>query len=141
MCVYCCQFTTKLDSYYVNSLHLLIMSLWCVTFCQPMCDDIHFSSDGLLVECRNRAARFVLSKVRIDINAYDHYVAIDRVHRIGQERTVFVTHFIVCTSTLSHSLHSVNTDTDFQHNRGAHTPNSKEEDCYYQRSIQGSVRR
>ena len=26
-------------------------------------------------------------------------LAIDRVHRIGQEKTVFVTHFIVCFST------------------------------------------
>lgn len=43
----------------------------------------------------------------IYIKVYDCFLAIDRVHRIGQERTVFVTHFIVCTLTLSHSLHSV----------------------------------
>lgn len=59
------------------------------------------------MECGYRAARFVHVKSTYILRFMTVFLAIDRVHRIGQERTVFVTHFIVCTLTLSHSLHSV----------------------------------
>lgn len=53
--------------------------------------------------------------------------AVDRVHRIGQEKTVYVKHYIV--SALPSAFHPFpNMISGIQHNRGSHSTDSEAED-------------
>jgi hypothetical protein len=80
--------------------------------------------DGLLVECRYgkpRLAAFDPCTWKIDLVLY---LAIDRVHRLGQDKTVYVTHFLVrCLSI--HILFVPHAKIDIKHNRRPDSPNTK----------------
>ncbi|KAG6851386.1 hypothetical protein H0H93_005784 [Arthromyces matolae] len=54
-------------------------------------------SDGLLVECGDGEPRWDIYQLT-KRHGTESPIAIDRVHRIGQEKTVYVTHFIVANT-------------------------------------------
>jgi broad specificity phosphatase PhoE len=87
------------------------------------------------VECGSRESRQVLAA---DILSLSQRVAaaIDRVHRIGQEKTVYVTHFIVgilIVLLLPHILTIIRSDR--QHDRGPNTSDTEKKDGHYQGGI------
>jgi hypothetical protein len=73
--------------------HVFMVCILADRFCCFI--DVNLIIDGLLVECRDRKSRFVRFSSSGLLESELVFLAIDRVHRIGQDKPVHVKHFIV----------------------------------------------